>query len=938
MIKKILLLAAFLQLVACASMQNTATIKQSPNDDKQYRYLSLENGLRVVLVSDQHASQSAAALDVHVGSAQNPKDREGLAHFLEHMLFLGTQKYPNAGEYQAFIKDNGGSHNAYTSFENTSYFFDINTQAFPEALDRFAQFFVAPLLDVEYVKREVNAVNAEFYSSLLDDNRRSLDVFRQQVNPAHPFAKFSVGNNETLADRKGALVVDALKAFYQQYYSADLMTLALSSPYSLGEMQAWVEQYFAGIKQHTTPELEITEPLFKKDSLPMWLSVKPVKDLRKLSLLFPLPELDTKQQKYLDAIAYMLGDESEGSLLSYLKSKSWAISLAAGGSLNYRGGDSFSIDIKLTEQGLHHQDQVLEAVFAAVNQLNQQGISKPLYQQIVQLRKLDFQFLPHKTARQQVMAITSGLHHYDAEDVLAGDYQYPAYKAKAIDKLAAYLAPDNVYILTFDPSLKTDRKTKIYNTPFSKKYPTATQKKQWQEAVNKAITLPKLNPFVPQNTQLAASIDENAKPKQLMKNDVFELWHQPLTKFLVPRQITYIGLEYPDAHSSAENTTLMLLYTTYLQEAFNELLYSAGVAGLQMNMYSNSRGVVLQLSGYSDKQEVLLQQVLERIQKLEIDAKTLARIKQNLRKSWINSFRQKPVRRLLTHLNEYVYQNVWPKTQMLDALDKLDEKQLLAFNQKLFSSTSAATMFVNGNASEQQAKSLAKPIQQLLSQKFAPRPDVAVAKLAAGTQKESVEVVYEDKAYALYWQGEDNAASQQIMWKLLSNMLEPAFFDQLRTQQQFGYIVFAQYYHLLDVPGMILVVQSPHASIAKLDAAVNAFLTEQISRLAWLSEAQLQKYKAVLAEDLHRPDKNLAKQSGRYWYNWVIHRKMQLKPDAQIEALESLTLAQWKEFVKSLQNDQQRQLLLTTTSLPLGKMPKEPKFTEQSSGQKYSYP
>ena len=82
--------------------------------------------VKVLLISDAEAERAAASLDVHVGSRDEPNGYEGLAHFLEHMLFLGTARYPSPDEYQQFISQHGGSRNAYTSFEHTNYFFEVN--------------------------------------------------------------------------------------------------------------------------------------------------------------------------------------------------------------------------------------------------------------------------------------------------------------------------------------------------------------------------------------------------------------------------------------------------------------------------------------------------------------------------------------------------------------------------------------------------------------------------------------------------------------------------------------------------------------------------------------------------------------------------------------------------------------------------------------------
>ena len=125
----------------------SAGILASESDHRIYEALVLSNGLRVVLISDPTTDKAAASLDLNVGSGSDPDDREGLAHLLEHMLFLGTDRYPKAGEYQEFIRSRGGNHNAYTSVDHTNYYFDIEASHLAGALDRFARFFVAPALD-----------------------------------------------------------------------------------------------------------------------------------------------------------------------------------------------------------------------------------------------------------------------------------------------------------------------------------------------------------------------------------------------------------------------------------------------------------------------------------------------------------------------------------------------------------------------------------------------------------------------------------------------------------------------------------------------------------------------------------------------------------------------------------------------------------------------
>ena len=188
--------------------------RQSPNDDRAYRYLRLPNQMQVLLVSDPETDKSAAALAVYRGSFHETNDRPGLAHFLEHMLFIGTGKYPEVDTFQQFITGNGGSSNAYTALDHTNYFFDIQNSGFPEGLDRFAHFFIDPLLSPEYVAREKNAVHSEYQMQIKDDGWRGYSVSKRALNPEHPGHRFTIGSLDTLAGDVG----DDLQQFFEKHY------------------------------------------------------------------------------------------------------------------------------------------------------------------------------------------------------------------------------------------------------------------------------------------------------------------------------------------------------------------------------------------------------------------------------------------------------------------------------------------------------------------------------------------------------------------------------------------------------------------------------------------------------------------------------------------------------------------------------------------------
>ena len=100
-------------------------VESSALDPRAHRALILGNGLRVLLTSYPNAGKGAASMNVQVGYMTDPSDLPGLAHFCEHMLFLGTKRFPSEGDFERLVAAGGGMNNAYTAAEETNYFFDV---------------------------------------------------------------------------------------------------------------------------------------------------------------------------------------------------------------------------------------------------------------------------------------------------------------------------------------------------------------------------------------------------------------------------------------------------------------------------------------------------------------------------------------------------------------------------------------------------------------------------------------------------------------------------------------------------------------------------------------------------------------------------------------------------------------------------------------------
>lgn len=274
--------------------QKFTNIAKPREDTREYLGLKLNNELKVLLISDPETDISAASLSVHIGSLSDPTDLQGLAHYLEHMCFMGSERYPSENEYQKFLSQHGGNSNAYTSDTHTNFYFDVAPGFIDPALDRFAQFFISPLILESSSSRELEAVNSEFLKNLDNDDWRLQQLSKSLSDPQHDYFKFNIGNLSTLRDiplEKNINTRDELLKFHDKWYSANIMCLAVLGKESLEELTNLVVPKFAPIKNKNAvlPHWSV-HPYSKEKSLTKKIYVVPIKDKRNMDFIFKYPD------------------------------------------------------------------------------------------------------------------------------------------------------------------------------------------------------------------------------------------------------------------------------------------------------------------------------------------------------------------------------------------------------------------------------------------------------------------------------------------------------------------------------------------------------------------------------------------------------------------------------------------------------------------------
>ncbi|WP_028117489.1 insulinase family protein [Ferrimonas senticii] len=848
-------------------MQPQLTI--SPNDPRQYRYLTLSNQLRVLLVQDPEASKAAGAMTVKVGQFDDPENREGMAHFLEHMLFLGTEKYPNAGEYQQFISQNGGNHNAWTGPEFTSYYFDVKPDAFTEALDRFCQFFSAPLFDETLVEKERQSVDSEFKMKLQDDTRRFYQVHKETVNPAHPFANFSVGNQQTLADRPGSPIRDELLAFHAKHYSANLMTLVLVQPQPLAELEQLVTDIFSTIANHQVAKQLPTAPLYTQQQLGVEISMVPLKKARQLTITFPLGSLDAwYRHKPLTYLSYLLGHEGQGSLMSVLRDDGLIVQLSAGGGINGYNFKDYNISFQLTQQGLAQIDKIIGLTLQFIELVKQQGIADWRYHERQLLLERAFRYQEQAKPLDIACHLAVNMHHYDVEDTLFGDYRMDGIDHQVIDAILAQFNTANLRLSVVSQKIDADRQANWYQTPYRIDAISEQRISQWlAQPKEPRLALPEANEYLSELIEPRPAEGDNPHPQIIYQSPQLVFWHKKDNQFNVPKAHLFVALDSIPSHADCRAAAMTRLYINILMDALTELTYPAEVAGLSYNIYPHQGGITLHLSGFTGAQEKLLALLLEQARRRNFTQVRFDDIKQQLLRNWNGSRNARPVSRLFSALTTTLQQRSYDPLAMADELASVTLAELHQHLDRLYANITVEAM-VYGDWTRAEADAQAKRLETLLAEVGMPGEEVdrqLISLTDSGTVFREIDSHHADSAILVYYQSRSKELQKMALFCLLNHAISSDFFHELRTKQQLGYMVGTSYVPMNRCPGIIFYIQSPVAGPLQLLESIDQFISDFGYALMQISASQWQAMKTALANQISERDNTLKATAQRAW-------------------------------------------------------------------------
>lgn len=866
-------LVLFVALWTPLSQANTGwqpvqeTIRKSDKDTRDYQAIRLDNGMVVLLVSDPQAVKSLSALVVPVGSLEDPESHPGLAHYLEHMTLMGSKKYPQPDSLAEFLKMHGGSHNASTAPYRTAFYLEVENDALEGAVDRLADAIAAPLLDKKYADRERNAVNAELTMARTRDGMRMAQVSAETINPAHPGSRFSGGNLETLSDKPDSPVLDALHAFRDKYYSANLMKAVVYSNKPLPELAKLAAETYGRVPNKDITRPEITVPVVTDAQKGLIIHYVPAMPRKVLRVEFRIDNNTAQFRSKTDELVnYLIGNRSPDTLSDWLQNQGLVEGIRADSDPIVNGNSGvLAISATLTDKGLAHRDEVVAAIFSYLALLRDKGVDKRYFDELAHVLDLDFRYPSITRDMDYVEWLADTMIRVPVEHTLDAVNIADKYDADAVKARLAMMTPQNARVWYISPDEPHNKTAYFVNAEYQVDKIREQTFADWQKkSAAIALKLPEVNPYIPDDFTLIKPAKAYAKPQLIVDEADLRVVYTPSRYFASePKANVSMVLRNPAAMDSAKNQVMFALNDYLAGIALDQLSNQAAVGGIGFSTNANN-GLMLNANGYTQRLPQLFKALLEGYFSYTATEEQLAQAKSWYAQMMDSAEKGKAFDQAIMPVQMLSQVPYFQREERRALLPSITLDEVMAYRAAL--KTNARPEFlVVGNMSEDQAKTLAQDVRTQLGAKgteWCRNQDVLVDKQQNVIFEKSGSSTDSALAAVFVPTGYDEYASSAYS-AVLGQIVQPWFYSQLRTEEQLGYAVFAFSMNVGRQWGMGFLLQSSDKQPDYLWQRFQAFFPEAEAKLRAMKPEEFAQIQQAVIAQITQPPQTLAEEASK---------------------------------------------------------------------------
>eukprot|EP01012_Entosiphon_sulcatum_P006920 TRINITY_DN13391_c0_g1_i1.p1 TRINITY_DN13391_c0_g1~~TRINITY_DN13391_c0_g1_i1.p1 ORF type:complete len:1044 (+),score=164.71 TRINITY_DN13391_c0_g1_i1:1463-4594(+) len=921
----------------------TESVLRPETDKRLYRTVNLANGLRALVVSDPKAATASAAMDINVGSHFDPRSAPGLAHFLEHMLFMGSREFPDESEYFSYLQLHGGYSNAYTASENTNYFFAVRADSLYASLQRFAPFFAHPLLKADQVRREMHAVNAEHGKNLQNDDWRQWQLLKELSDSASCFHNFGTGNLDTL---NRSDIREVLLEFYNHYYSdAANMKLVILGTEPLDTLQRWVEELFSLLPGNGTvqkaPRPNASAAPFPQSLTGRRVFMAAVGDLRQLNFIWSLRETLTLYRNQPTAyFKYILTGQAAGSLSAELgKRKGWIESVNAEVLEDTPDFTLVTLTLHMTTQGVEFLEELTAAVFKYLALLQQTDGDRhcAAWQEMVQLQELNFRFQDPLSPEDFTEKTASRMRWMHTEDLLGATAHFHC-EASVLTEMFDKLTPENVLqVIVLTGSAIASETIPLVEPVYSTRYNASQLPQTWKtvDANVANFVFPPGNPYLPRSltpVPLPASVDKHPSIVAGNKSSL-AVWHGRSSLFAKEPKIDFrCVLESAELREDVMAFILAELHTAWVEDCLEEETAFSALAGLRFSYDATMSGAEVHIAGYSDKLPDLLERFLARLadSSKPPDNVRFGLIRQRLLDEVANERLRAPYLNMARYYrNELLLRPFYTWDTRASALSAATPGLVSQFARRFlgmarveclaFGSLEAPSSLQLASRLRQTldlfsvegATVVAKPIpgQDVILPVSGTHLNVQVRAANAGESNSAICSVFQIAA------ADEQLLDLPVALDVIGLLIETRCFDQLRTKEQLGYVVWCtvrHHYSAQEPNGIVttlnVIVQSSTYNASFLNERTLAFLQGYTAELQNLSSNAFTEAVTSLVQEWTRPPLNIGEEVEAYWAEIKQHLYNFDRRALRAKRVQRLGIGQIQEAFTHVTGQNRRQL------------------------------
>ncbi|MDM8350556.1 pyrroloquinoline quinone biosynthesis protein PqqF [Pseudomonas sp. sp1636] len=742
----------------------------------------LANGLQLATLSLPGTAKAAISVRVAAGSHDEPDAYPGMAHFLEHLLFLGSSGYAVEQSLMAFVQACGGQVNASTQARHTDYFCEVPANRLAEALARLLDMLANPLLDEAAQLREREVVHAEFLARGQDCATLVAVALGQTLPAGHRFAAFQAGNRDTLAVEQAAFQ-QALRAFHRRFYQAGQLSLLLLGPQSPDELYELARDYGAALPGQARQRQSPPAPLLPLRAQQLRMTLPG--GAPALQLGFALEWAPLGLDEALDFLQTWLGSEASGGLLAGLREAGLCQGLQV--RVVYRHAEQAMLLLSFAgvDEASAAHATVVAAVLDWLGFLAGAAGGEALCERYQAIKGCRLHSLP---------PLALALHW---QDCLAAGWNPCAGVSgagrTAVAALLRQMQDARRLIRLFGSTLPMPAWPAAgFALQMRREQPQTAVPRRWQ------WQLPPANPFlaaVPCTVPaLAIAARVRWLPAPAAAGQGVLYWRCRLAEQLEP-----VGL------------------LALLRAALRMIEANAAEVGVALQLSAQDDGWQLSLQGPAGLLPQVLQSALVAL--LNPAPAAWQQGLREARQAAIQVQAEMPFRQLLRRLPE-LFMPPRGECAVLTP-QRLHE----CYRQACFEGLGV------GIAASGQAG-----IERLFRSVAALHTPEPPAVGAAGRYWQDAAIDCSDTALLLFCPLPATDAATEAAWRLLAQLCQGAFFQRLRSELQLGYAVLCGFRQVQAQRGILFVVQSPQASADEILGHIEAFLRVQGERLAALDD------------------------------------------------------------------------------------------------------